>query len=307
MDVLSVKDLLGAGNGEDGFFLAAGREGMDGRLKEPSVRVLEGIPRASSSFSGGGIILPETFASRQASLSPREQSRFLKILFSGHPDFIVIAGTGEAPLFFLQAADHEGVPLFLCARDAHGAENEILRLIGEKVHGTTSLHGVLVEIFGIGILISGESGIGKSECALELVNRGHKLISDDLVRVEKRENGSLWGRSPELTKYFMEIRGLGLVNVKSLFGVAAVTDGSVVEVNVELVRWESGASFDRIESEERCRAVLGVRVPVIRVPVRSGGNMATIVEIVAKNHILRKDKDTESREIFGKIRERISS
>ena len=307
MNVLSVKGLLGAENGEDAFFPAAGHEGIDGHPKGPSIRVFEKIPPASPSFSGGGVILPVALVSRQAPLSPRERTRFLEVLFSCHPDFIVIAGTGEAPAFFLEAADREGIPLFLSARDAHGAENEIRRRIDEKVHGKTSLHGVLVEIFGIGILISGESGIGKSECALEIVNRGHKLISDDLVRVEKRENGSLWGKSPELTKYFMEIRGLGVVNVKSLFGAAAVTDGAVVEINVELARWEAGASFDRIESKERRRSILGVQLPVIRVPVRSGGNMATIVEIVAKNHILRKDKDRESREIFEKIRERNSS
>ncbi len=290
----SVKDLLRAGNGEDPFLPVAGREGMDGNITAPSVRVLEELPPGSPAFSGGGIVLPGSLVSRLSAAPAPEQDLFLKSLFDHRPDFIVLAGTGEAPAFLVQAADGKNTPLLLCHRDAWGAENEILRRIGEVVHGITSLHGVLVEIFGIGILITGESGIGKSECALELVNRGHKLVSDDLIRVEKRENGRLWGRSPGLTKHVMEIRGLGLVNVKSLFGVAAVAEEAVVEIDVELVRWKSGAAFDRIESEERRRSILGVSVPVIRVPVRSGGNMATIVEIVAKNHILRKDRERES-------------
>ncbi len=300
MDVLTLKDLLDPEEGERVFVLVAGREGAGRKLEIPALRIYTGGPQGSSAPTGGGLVL--SFGLLR-SLEAPDRKRFLEELFSRRPEYVVVAeATGGFPPL-LDACDSEEIPLYLTEMGLHAAESEILRRLREKFHGKTFLHGVLVEVSGIGILISGESGIGKSECALELINRGHRLVSDDLVHVERKGKGSLRGRSPERTRYFMEIRGLGLINVKSLFGVAAVAEETPIEVNVELVPWKEETVFDRIESEERRRIILGVAIPLVRVPVRSGGNMATIVEIVAKNRLLKKERERESREILLKIEE----
>jgi HPr kinase/phosphorylase len=302
MDVLTVKDLLDPEQGESAFVLVAGREGAGRKLGVPVLRIYAGGPPGSPAPSGGGLLLPFDLLRSLETSNREDRERFFEELFSRSPEYIVIAEAAGCHPPFLDACDREGVPLYLTEMGLHASENEILRRLREKFHGRTFVHGVLVEVSGIGILISGESGIGKSECALELVNRGHRLVSDDLVHVERR-GVTLRGRSPERTRYFMEIRGLGLINVKSLFGVAAVADETPVEVNVELVPWKEGTAFDRIESEERRRVILGVAIPLVRVPVRSGGNMATIVEIVAKNRLLKKERERESREILQQIEE----
>lgn len=303
MDVLTVKALFDPGQGEGVFDLVAGREEAGLKLGVPALRMYPGGTQGSSVPSGGGLLISSEILCSLETSSREDRERFFEKLFSRRPEYVVVAEASGSFPTLVDACDREGIPLFFTDMGLHAAENEILRRLREKVHGKTFIHGVLMEVSGIGILISGESGIGKSECALELVNRGHKLVSDDLVHVEKRGDGTLRGRSPERTRYFMEIRGLGLVNVKGLFGVASVLEETSLDVNVELVPWKAESVFDRIESEERRRMILGVNVPLVRVPVRSGGNMATIVEIVAKNRLLKKERERESREILLKIEE----
>jgi HPr kinase/phosphorylase len=166
------------------------------------------------------------------------------------------------------------------------------------------INGVLVEVLGIGVVIVGESGIGKSECALELVTRGHTLIADDVIEIRKKNGDILSGSSMDLTKFFMEIKGLGIINVKRLFGVAAVSDETIIRV-VSCSLDDRCCEFDRIESQEQYRTIMGVRIPLIRIPVRSGGNMATIVEIVARNEILKKDDYSPARDLKERVFDQI--
>ncbi len=170
---------------------------------------------------------------------------------------------------------------------------------------TANIQGVLVDLFGIGIIITGGSGIGKSECGLELVTRGHRLVADDSVDILKRHDGTLFGQCPDVTKHFMEIRGIGVVNMKRLFGNDAVADGVAVEIIAELIRWEDWEEPDRLGSTDQYRRILAVDLPIVTLPVRSGGNMATVVEIVARNHILKKKGYNASIELIKKVSKKI--
>lgn len=170
---------------------------------------------------------------------------------------------------------------------------------------TTSMQGVLIELFGMGIIMTGESGIGKSECGLELITRGHRLVADDSVDIIKTSGDTLYGKCPDVTKYFMEIRGIGVVNVRNLFGRDAVSDGVSIDIIADLVRWEDWADTDRLGSEERYCSILGVDVPMVRLPIRSGGNMATVIEMVARNHILKREGYNASMELIKKVSDKI--
>ncbi|MEI6246411.1 MAG: HPr(Ser) kinase/phosphatase, partial [Acidobacteriota bacterium] len=149
------------------------------------------------------------------------------------------------------------------------------------------LHGVLMDILGLGVFIAGESGIGKSECALDLVVRGHRLVADDTVEVRCRAQAMLVGACPELTRNHIEIRGLGLINVGDLFGISATRSSKRIELIVQLERWEVGREYDRLGLDIETQSMLGVKVPLIRMPVAPGRNLAMLVEVAARNQMLR--------------------
>ncbi|MBI4217947.1 MAG: HPr(Ser) kinase/phosphatase, partial [Elusimicrobia bacterium] len=152
----------------------------------------------------------------------------------------------------------------------------------EKLSPAITIHGVLVEVYGLGVLISGNSGIGKSECALELIKRGHMIVSDDVVKVQHRSGGILIGKpANELIKHHMEVRGLGIIDVKQLFGVSAILDFSRIELAIHLEMWDEKKEYDRVGLEEHSLEVLGVRVPRVIMPVRPGRNLAVLIEVAA--------------------------
>jgi HPr kinase/phosphorylase len=160
---------------------------------------------------------------------------------------------------------------------------------------------VLVQIFGVGVLILGPSAIGKSESALELVTRGHRLIADDMVIVHRGESHALMGSGSGLARYHMEIRGIGIIDVKELYGVAAVLAAAEIELIVELEPWQAGADYDRLGLEEHYRKLLDVAVPHLRVPVSPGRNIAVILEVAARNHLLKKQGYHSARELQRRL------
>ncbi len=151
----------------------------------------------------------------------------------------------------------------------------------------TVLHAVLLDILGLGVLIGGESGIGKSECALDLIVRGHRLVADDTVEVRRRSETILIGTCPELTRHHMELRGLGVINVKELFGIASTRSSKRVEMVVQLERWDPTRQYERLGLDDEFYEILGLRVPLIRMPVAPGRNIAILVEVAARNQLLR--------------------
>jgi HPr kinase/phosphorylase len=163
------------------------------------------------------------------------------------------------------------------------------------------LHGVLLDILGLGVLIVGESGIGKSECALDLVVRGHRLVADDTVEVRRRAETILIGTCPELTRHHMEIRGLGVINIQDLFGIASTRTSKRIELVVQLERWESRRDYDRLGLNEERYDILNLPLPLIRMPVAPGRNLAILVEIAARNQLLRARGHHAARKLADRL------
>ena len=152
---------------------------------------------------------------------------------------------------------------------------------------STSLHGTLMDIGGTGVLLTGDSGMGKSETALELVHRGHRLVADDAVVVRKVDN-QLIGRAPESIKFFMEVRGIGIIDVRSMFGVGSVLDSDDINLVVQLEKWKSDMTYDRFGNENRTEEILGLQIPKMTIPVMPGRNLAIVVEVAARNYRLKR-------------------
>lgn len=174
-------------------------------------------------------------------------------------------------------------PLFKSAEKTDKLQTIIINFLEEELADETTLHGVCLEVFGIGVLIKGKSGIGKSETSLELINRGHRLVADDAVIIKRVDNG-LKATCPELTQHLMEIRGIGILDIKLLFGVGSIRIEQFVEIVIELEEWDENKEYDRIGIDEDFTEILGIKVPTVVIPVRPGRNISAIVEIAAKNH-----------------------
>jgi HPr kinase/phosphorylase len=159
--------------------------------------------------------------------------------------------------------------------------------MAEAEAGQDSLHGVLVDVYGIGVLLLGESGSGKSECALDLITRGHRLVADDIVEVARDGAGIVMGWGPARIRHHMEIRGLGIINIRDLFGVAAIRYRKRIELVIQLLPWRPEEEYDRLGVEEFGHPILGVTLPLLRIPVSAGRNVAILVEVAARNHLLK--------------------
>ena len=164
----------------------------------------------------------------------------------------------------------------------------LTQYLEERLLAQTNVHGVLVDVLGVGVLLLGKSGVGKSECALDLVIRGHRLVSDDIVKVRLKLPAVLFGEGSDLLHYHMEIRGLGIINIKHLFGVASIRERKKIDLVIELVEWQDGQEYDRLGLEERSYELLGVKLPLQTIPVRQGRNITTIVEVAARNQLLKE-------------------
>lgn len=174
-------------------------------------------------------------------------------------------------------------PLFTSNQKTDKLQNILINFLEEELADETTLHGVCLEVFGVGVLIKGKSGIGKSETSLELINRGHRLVADDAVIIKKVDNG-LKATCPELTQHLMEIRGIGILDIKLLFGVGSIRIEQYVEIVIELEEWDENKEYDRIGTDEDYTDILGIKVPTVLIPVRPGRNISAIIEIAAKNY-----------------------
>jgi HPr kinase/phosphorylase len=215
------------------------------------------------------------------------------------PAGIVLSGGAACPEL-LAGAERAGVPLFM-SRDLQ----KLARLLSSKLMPRMSLHGVLVQIFGLGVLLIGESAIGKSEAALDLVLRGHKLAADDLVLLELAD-GTVEGRAPEMGEDLLQIRGLGIINVRALYGESATAPSCRVGLVVELEEWKQGHHYSLIGLRERRYRILGVNVPYLKLPVKPGRNMATLIEVAARNQMLKNRGIFTARELGRALKKRLA-
>jgi HPr kinase/phosphorylase len=239
-------------------------------------------------------------------LSEEKQREVLTSLFKEDLACVVLTKGLEPPRVLLELCEEYGLALMKTPLLSSTFIQQVQGFLEEALTETSSIHGVLMDVFGVGILLLGKSGIGKSEIALDLVMRGHRLVADDIVDVARRKPGAVYGAGNPVIKHHMEIRGLGIINIKDLFGVSAVREQKKIELVIELQEWDPQQEYDRLGVEDRFLDIIGVNVPLSVVPVRPGRNMATIIEVAARNHLLKLQGHHSAREFAERLNRAIA-
>ena len=281
----------------------AGEAGLDRPLRHPRVQK-NGLALAGHYH---GVVptriqvLGETELSYLDSLSHDARSVAARGFFALGLSCVVVSGGHEPPRAFVTAAEATSTPLFVTDARSSRTINALHAVLDDRLAPHCRLHGVLVDVFGVGILLLGKSGIGKSECALELVRRGHGLVADDVVRCDWRPPGEVFGEPAELLKHHIEIRGLGVLDLRELFGITAVRDRKRIDLVIHLSEWSEQEEFDRLGVEERFHSILGTPIRELRVPVRPGRDMGSIIEMAARNELLRRDGRHTAHEFLERI------
>ncbi len=234
-------------------------------------------------------LLGRTELSFLAVMDPREQARRLFALCSYEQTPCIVVSRGQQPPdVLLEEATARGLPVIGTAMVTTRAASVISTFLEARLAPETLIHGVLVDVYGIGILITGSSGIGKSETGLELIKRGHRLVADDAVIIRQVGEDTLVGSAPPLLRYLLEIRGLGVLNAMTLFGAGAVRTHKKVSMVIHLEAWRDDVAYDRLGIDEHTQRILGVDLPAVTIPVRPGRNLAVIVEVAAMNYRLKR-------------------
>ena len=232
-------------------------------------------------------VLGETEITYLNSLTVAERERILSAFFRFQLPAVIITKGQTPPSELLEAASGAGVPLLVTKLKTAEFYRRIKPILENEFAETTTLHGSLSDVFGVGLFFTGRSGIGKSECVLDLVERGHRLVADDLVITTRRGNDVLIGRGHDMARHHMEIRGVGLIDIPSIFGVRAVRQQKRIEVVVRLEEWNQDAVVDRTGLDIDTTTILGVEIPLITIPLNPGKNITVIAEVIALNHLLR--------------------
>lgn len=231
-------------------------------------------------------ILGETEIAYLRSLDSEARHRSLEKFMTYDLPCVFITKGQSVPRDLLKLAKEHGVPVFRSKLRTSEFYRRITPYLAEVFAPSTTLHASLADVYGVGLLFIGQSGIGKSECVLDLVERGHRLVADDVVHISRRATDVLIGRASELSHRFMEIRGVGLVDASALFGIRAVRQQKRIEVVVELKQWESAKDADRTGLDGKTTTILGVEIPLVVIPLNPGKNITVVSEVVAMNHLL---------------------
>jgi HPr kinase/phosphorylase len=286
----------------------AGSSGMNRKLKKPEVH------RPGLSLAGYNKSLPTArilvFGKVEISYIREldKETRFerLKSVLTNATPAVIIARNYLPPKEVFALCKEQGIPLFRSSLSATSLVSKITFLLLEEFSPSVTMHGTLVEVFGVGVLIQGESSVGKSEAALGLLERGHRLISDDVVKVKKREGSYLVGSGPELTRHLMEIRGIGIINVAHLYGAVCVRPDKVLDIVIKLEEWDDRHFYDLVGLEEKFCDILGISVPFHVLPVKPGRDVVLLIETIALNHRLKDMGYHSAKEFNVKLLEAIS-
>ncbi len=283
--------------------LIAGAGGLERRITSPHIQktglALAGFDACLS--AGRILILGESEIRYLESLASSSRVDALRRTFAhGIPAVMITDGLPAPPELRIES-ERAGVPLLSTTVPTPNAIAKVSAILEDSLAERTIIHAVLMDILGLGVLIVGESGIGKSECALDLIVRGHRLVADDTVEIRRRAESVLIGTCPDLTRHHMEVRGLGLINIKDLFGVASTRSSKRVELVVQLERWEPGREYERLGLDEVHYEILGLRVPLLRMPVAPGRNVAILVEVAARNQLLRSRGHHAARKLAARL------
>ena len=271
-----------------GLRLLGGQAGLQNQIDRSRVQrpglALTGFTRYLS--PGRVQILGGSESSYLRTLSVKQRAAVLHRLMARELCCVVVTRGLDVPPELRRESEARGIPLLATAQDSTPFIKKLTEFLEDRLARTDRLHGVLIDVLGVGVFIRGDSGIGKSECGLELVDRGHRLISDDAVDIKATSQGLL-GSSPLPTRDHMEIRGLGILNIQDLYGVSAVSPEQTIDLVVRLEKWNPRKAYDRLGLNREVESILGVDVPLLRLPVAPGRNVALLVELAAKNLLLR--------------------
>ena len=269
--------------------LLAGADGLERLITSPHVQKT-GLALAGFHAylkPGRVLIFGESEIRYLESLDAAARIQALRLSLTLDFPCVLITGGFVAPPELPAEAEHARLPLLRTPVVTPTAIAKLSSILEDSLAERTMMHAVLMDVLGLGVLIAGESGIGKSECALDLIVRGHRLVADDTVEVRRRQETILIGTCPELTRYHMELRGLGVINIMELFGIASTRSSKRIELVVQLERWVPTREYERLGLDDVFYEILGLRVPLIRMPVAPGRNIAILVEVAARNQLLR--------------------
>jgi HPr kinase/phosphorylase len=308
MPTLRIQNLLADVTETLQLELVAGKAGLGRRISAPRIQ------KPGLALTGyTAYVHPErlqilglTEISFLGTLTAEELRTAVDRLASLEPACVVVTRGLEPPPALIEAGDRYRVPILRTALLSSVFINRVVRYLEDHLAPQTSLHGVLMDVLGVGILLLGKSGIGKSEAALDLVLKGHRLVADDIVDIRRRPPNTVFGSGSEIIKHHMEIRGLGIINVKDLFGISAVRDTKKIELVIELVDWNEEEEYDRLGVEELSYRILEVDIPMLRIPVRPGRNMTAIIEVAARNQLLKFQGHYSAREFQERLNRAIA-
>ena len=283
--------------------LLAGADGLDRAITSPHIQktglALAGFHEYLK--PGRVLIFGESEIRYLESLEPAARITALRLALTLDFPCVLITGGFTPPAELLIEAERARVPLLKTAIATPTAIAKLSSMLEDSLAERTMIHAVLMDVLGLGVLIAGESGIGKSECALDLIVRGHRLVADDTVEVRRRQETILIGACPELTRHHMELRGLGVINIKELFGIASTRSSKRLELVVQLERWVPTREYERLGLDDAYYEILGLRVPLLKMPVAPGRNIAILVEVAARNQLLRQRGHHAARELASRL------
>lgn len=305
---LTIQELLAETEAGLDLELLAGASGLGKQIQVPRIQK-PGLALAGylTNLHPDRIqVLGSTELSYLVQLDPERAEDNLRGLCALDISCFIITKGQQVPEMLLRHTESRGVALLRTHHQSSVFISLITKFLEERLLPSTTVHGVLVDVLGVGVLLLGKSGVGKSECALDLVLRGHRLVADDIVKVRMKLPAVLFGEGSDLLHYHMEIRGLGIINIKHLFGVAAVRERKKIDLTVELVEWEPGREYDRLGLEDETLSILGIDIPRLVIPVRPGRNITTIVEVAARNQLLKEMGYHSAREFQLQLEKRIT-
>jgi HPr kinase/phosphorylase len=288
---VSVRELLEHPDLKGRFVMHAGWTGLDRVVDHPRVQKsgLVLVGHTQGVMITRVQVLGETEVSYLESLTPSERSERVAFLCDLGCSVIVITRGVEPLPDLVRHAERSGTPLVVAPERSSTTINELHAALDRLLAPRANLHGVLVEVHGVGTLLVGPSGIGKSECALFLVERGHRLVADDVVQLTRLPNEEVLGAPNPLLKHHLEIRGVGILNIRDLFGATAVRDEARVDLVVELCPWRDGEPYERLGLDRETVSLLGIAIEKLRIPLRPGRDMGVLLEICARNHLLKRE------------------
>ena len=289
--------------------VAAGEKGFDrpiswGRIQRPGL-ALAGLPLLHQAGPHPGARARASSTTSRRCRWTLRRERIAAICALPVSAFVVTKGQ-DVPEELARECIARNVPLLVSPRTTSVVIQTITRVLEDELSPSTTLHGVLVDVYGMGVLLLGDSGIGKSESALDLIQRGHRLVADDVVEIRKYPNDALVGRAADMLRYHMELRGIGIINIKHLFGVSAVRSSKSIELVIELERWDPAKTYDRLGLDGETYSILERDPPLLKLPVASGRNIALLIEIAARNELLKSQGYDAAKEFALKVDEEIA-